>query len=212
MERTLSEWNLQGLLFETYGKVPLNTPSGPTLGVKRMLRTDIHTQWNWRTEREWWNDDGGPEANGGGEEEMKEERQVARPAVDHVRWIHGFGASGEWASRREAVGSNGFGHTCCTVPRDVMNSNFEEWMKLATDNVSVIFFALRLNSSIRVLLVANRTVFGLSTENQREQFLEFPSNRLFLWHALAAKQRRQLGKLHTRRVREYLDFGRGQRR
>ena len=26
------------------------------------------------------------------------------------------------------------------VPRDVMNSNFEEWMKMATDNVSVEFF------------------------------------------------------------------------
>jgi hypothetical protein len=30
------------------------------------------------------------------------------------------------------------------VPRDVMNSNFEEWMKMATDNVSFRCFIMRL--------------------------------------------------------------------
>ena len=82
------------------------------------------------------------------------------------------------------------------VPRDVMNSNFEEWMKMATDNVSVAFSALRLNSSIRALLVTNWTIF-LSTENQREQLLEFCSNRLFPRHVPAAKQHRQLDQLPT---------------
>ena len=40
------------------------------------------------------------------------------------------------------------------VPRDVMNSNFEEWMKMATDNVSVcLSFFSAVNSSVCVLLV-----------------------------------------------------------
>ena len=45
------------------------------------------------------------------------------------------------------------------VLRDVMNSNFEEWMKMATDDVSIQFSALRLNCSIRVLLATNQTIF-----------------------------------------------------
>jgi len=44
------------------------------------------------------------------------------------------------------------------VLRDVMNSNFEEWAKMATDNVSIRVSALRLNCSIRVLLLTNQTI------------------------------------------------------
>ena len=39
------------------------------------------------------------------------------------------------------------------VPRDVMNSNFEEWMKMATDNVSIQLFFSTLDNSICVVLV-----------------------------------------------------------
>ena len=45
------------------------------------------------------------------------------------------------------------------VLRDVMDSNFEEWMKMATDDVSIRFSALRLNRSICVLLVTNQAIF-----------------------------------------------------
>jgi condensin complex subunit 2 len=43
------------------------------------------------------------------------------------------------------------------VPRDVMSSNFEEWMKMKADNVSIRFFALWFNSLIYVLLATNQT-------------------------------------------------------
>jgi len=45
------------------------------------------------------------------------------------------------------------------ILRNVMNSDFEEWMKMATDNVSIRVSALRLSCSIRVLLLTNRTIF-----------------------------------------------------
>jgi len=45
------------------------------------------------------------------------------------------------------------------VLRDVMNSDFEEWMKMVTDNVSIRVSALRLNCSIHVLLLTNQTIF-----------------------------------------------------
>jgi len=48
------------------------------------------------------------------------------------------------------------------IPGDVMNSTFKEWIKIATGNVSILFFALRLNCSIRVLLLTNQTIIPLS--------------------------------------------------
>ena len=91
------------------------------------------------------------------------------------------------------------------VPRDVMNSNFEEWMKMATDNVSlsIYFHGCRW--------LTRECFFRILTENQREQLLELRLNRLFPRHVSIAKQRRQLdqfptGILHARRVCEDLDF------
>lgn len=55
------------------------------------------------------------------------------------------------------------------VPPDIMSSNFEEWMKMATDNVRLFsdFFCDCLSQS--------RTC----TENQRHQFMELCPHRLF---------------------------------
>jgi len=97
------------------------------------------------------------------------------------------------------------------VPRDVMNSNFEEWMKMATDNVSFyVYFQLLVQPSFSPATdrVANPWCF---TENQREQFVELRPNRLFPRHVTAAKQHRQLDQfptsiLYARWVREDLDF------
>ena len=62
------------------------------------------------------------------------------------------------------------------VPRDVMNSNFEEWMKMATDNVSARILSCGY-TSLRVLeWLTNPCSL---TENQCEQLLELRPNRLF---------------------------------
>ena len=49
------------------------------------------------------------------------------------------------------------------VPRDAMSSNFEEWMKMMTDNVSVKF----LNGSILALLATNQTIFFVDRKSMR---------------------------------------------
>ena len=58
------------------------------------------------------------------------------------------------------------------VPRDVMNSNFEEWMKMATDNVStpILFYGWSLLCVLEWL--TGPRFFHPLTENQREQLLE----------------------------------------
>ena len=47
--------------------------------------------------------------------------------------------------------------------RDVMSSNFEEWMKMVTENVSVKF----LNGSILALLATNQTIFFVDRKSMR---------------------------------------------
>ena len=64
------------------------------------------------------------------------------------------------------------------VPRDVMNSNFEEWMKMATDNVS-IYALFHGYGSIRIFEWLTRPCSFFMTENQRAQLLELRPNRLF---------------------------------
>jgi hypothetical protein len=74
------------------------------------------------------------------------------------------------------------------VPRDVMNSNFEEWMKMATDNVST-HSVLRLWFSLFSSVANHRPCFlRLFTENQCKQLLELRPNRLFPRHVPTAKQ------------------------
>jgi hypothetical protein len=90
------------------------------------------------------------------------------------------------------------------VSMDVMSSNFEEWMKMATDNVS------SLNS---------HTAFDIENpaENQRLELMELCSDRLFSRYVAAQERRRQLDQfptrvMHARRLRENLDEPCRQRR
>lgn len=70
------------------------------------------------------------------------------------------------------------------VPRDVMNSNFEEWMKMATDNVSFQGLIAGSVNADRLDCYSSRTF----TENQREQLMELCPNRLFPRYVPPAKQ------------------------
>ena len=63
------------------------------------------------------------------------------------------------------------------VPLDVMSSNFEEWMKMATDNVR--------RSLIPIHAVANDRLE--TAENQRSQLMELCAHRLLPRHVLAAQ-------------------------
>jgi hypothetical protein len=84
------------------------------------------------------------------------------------------------------------------VPRDVMNSDFEEWMKMATDNVSFSYLIRPFPVRRDPLTQLTRPYFSLvSLENQREQLMELCPNRLFSRHVPTAKQHRQLDQLPT---------------
>jgi hypothetical protein len=81
------------------------------------------------------------------------------------------------------------------IPRDVMNSNFEERMKMATDNVS--FLCLIQPFPVRCGHIRRLTRPYSFIENQREQLMELCPNRLFSRHVPTAKQHRQLDRLPT---------------
>ena len=79
------------------------------------------------------------------------------------------------------------------VPIDVMTSNFDQWMKMATDNVSIRYVLLAFlvvyapsvshQRGIPICMPMSRTsssniILTFRAENQRRQFLEFRTHRL----------------------------------
>jgi hypothetical protein len=67
------------------------------------------------------------------------------------------------------------------VPRKVMDDNFEEWMKMATDNVS------EETNRLRVKYDSKRLDFP-SAENHRQQYLGFRFDRLFCRYYILAQR------------------------
>lgn len=63
------------------------------------------------------------------------------------------------------------------VPLDVMSSNFEEWMKMATDNVRILVF----------ILGHAAYNFYCAPENQRCELMELRADRLFPRYVTAPK-------------------------
>lgn len=74
------------------------------------------------------------------------------------------------------------------VSMDVMSSNFEEWMKMATDNVS----------SLNLYSPQNDFDNGNPAENQRSELMELRPHRLFSRYVAAKERRGQLYQLPTR--------------
>jgi len=65
------------------------------------------------------------------------------------------------------------------VPLDVMSSNFEEWMKMATDNVC---------NGLPIGPLFSSKLLLFFTENQRSKLVELCSHRLFPRHVAFAEQ------------------------
>ena len=170
MERALREWNRQGFLFETQCQSPLS---------KLPIRTDVGDREN-AAGSYAPNNAGGPSESGrkatenlerpetagkfdDDEAEKRERRKSAKPLGQQSTMFDGHTDPGpavnELNARKQPVRLDTVESAVpVIVLRDAMDLDFEEWMKMATDNVSILF-SLRLSRSIRVLLVTNPAIF-----------------------------------------------------
>ena len=81
------------------------------------------------------------------------------------------------------------------VLRNVMSPNFEEWMKMTTDDMSIRLSVLALTVRFVSFPAANQTTF-LSSYIQKID-ANSSWNFALIDHVLAAEQHRQLDKLPT---------------
>jgi len=150
------EWNEHSA--NRAGKASSSRPSGKTPS-KRPIRTDVGDKEN-TADGYAPNGSGGPSGSGGkttvnlkrtetagkfndDEAEKRKRRKSAKllgqqstmfdGLVDPGPAVNGLNAGERPVQLNSVVPAA----PIINVPRDVMNSNFEEWMKMATDNVSV---------------------------------------------------------------------------
>lgn len=155
IETEEQEWNENPV--NAAGKVSSSRPSGKTPS-KRTIRTDVGDKEN---AADGYTPNGaGPSGSGGkmtkslkrqetagkfndDEAEKRKRRKSAKLLGQQSTMFDGLtdpgpGANGLNAGKQPVqLNSVVPAAPIINVPRDVMNSNFEEWMKMATDNVSI---------------------------------------------------------------------------